>query len=499
MSSVTVLVMKDVINHQNAEAARSLFVLGRAFSRDIPGFATGTVIMMRDVGLDIDAGADFSEKDDLRRAADSENRTNIRNVLNDKRIPFTEHTSLVLAQPERDLDPDLYWKSIEDFLIFVKKIADARSAIPGHVLCDLFDEAKPHIMQINDFNNPTIPFESILMNYVTRQLNMAQSFAIADISAIVRSEIGLWPADRLRQGVPADFLQRQIRETQAKFTKKANELYPHVADLYSAKAREVEDTIDLIVKQSCDTAFVDACAQMLVPECLASVVKDVEAEIQMEMDRLATENVSAYGFAHTTWRFQHRAESLLTNLMMTIDQAIIERPEFSNAVDSLAAEVLESLHTWEQRKKRDLEQYQKSQREASQRQLAAKMRAEQERLKRELTAQEKKKIKETQDKMNKKMAAMRLRAARAWLTADRRDRELQETIQQQKSQMDASQRAFQAATAKFEHDTNVMRQQADQRSRDHDAAMAAIRNNLDQRMAEFRPRISRPRPICTVC
>jgi hypothetical protein len=281
--------------------------------------------------------------------------------------------------------------------------------------------------------------------------------------------------------------------------KRANELYPHVAALYSAKAREMEDEIDLIVKQWCDTAFVDVCAQKLVPECKASVVKDVEAEIQMEMDGLATEDVNAYSFAHTTWRFQHRAESLLTSLMMTINQAIIEQPEFSNVVDNLAAEVLESLNTWEQRKKRDLEQYQKSQREASERQLAAKMGAEQEKLKRELTAQEEKKIKEAHDKMNKEIAAMRLQAARERIAAGQRDRELQETVQQQKSQMDALQRAFQAATDKFKHDTNVMRQQADQLSQDHDAAMAALRNDCDQRIAKLRPIIVTPPPLCNVC
>jgi hypothetical protein len=461
--------------------------------------------MMRDVGVDIDPDADLSEKDNVRRAADIENRTNIRNVLNDKRIPFTEQSSLVLAQPERDLDPDLYWKSIEDFLIFIKKIADARSMIPGRVLCDLFDEAKPHIMQINDFNNPKVQFDAILMNYVTRQLKAAQAFATKDVHAVVKSEIGQWPTAKLRQRVPPDFLQRQIRETQGKFTSKANELYPHVLDLYSAKARQVEDEIDLTVKQSCNTAFIDACAQKLVPECKTSVLRDVEAAIGREMAELATEDVGAYSFAHTTGRFQQRAKSQLTSQLTSVDQVIIERPEFSSAVDELSADVLGSLNRWEQRKKKDLEQYQREQREASERQLTATMRAEQEKLKRELTADEEKRIRAAQERADRQVKTTRQEAAKVRLAAEQKQKELQGMIEQQKSGMEAAERVFQTTTAKLEQEARVMREERERRDREHNAAMASLRFDCNQQISAVRAECDRRTSgrrsgtICNVC
>jgi hypothetical protein len=44
MVSMTVLVMKDMVNHENIENVRSMFVLSHPFSRHLRGFSIGTTI-----------------------------------------------------------------------------------------------------------------------------------------------------------------------------------------------------------------------------------------------------------------------------------------------------------------------------------------------------------------------------------------------------------------------------------------------------------------------
>jgi hypothetical protein len=61
ISSITVLVMKEMINVSNIEDVRSLFSIFNVFKGSIPGFKTGTVIMIRDIGLDLEGNENFNE------------------------------------------------------------------------------------------------------------------------------------------------------------------------------------------------------------------------------------------------------------------------------------------------------------------------------------------------------------------------------------------------------------------------------------------------------
>jgi hypothetical protein len=117
MASMTVLVMKEVVNHENFENFPYLFVLNHAFSRQLPESTIGTRIMMQDIGVRYRKGqtVTLDEKNHLRQEAVVEQRTKIMKKLNTHRVTFSERALLVLAQPEID-EPDLYWKSIEDFL-----------------------------------------------------------------------------------------------------------------------------------------------------------------------------------------------------------------------------------------------------------------------------------------------------------------------------------------------------------------------------------------------
>jgi hypothetical protein len=164
MASMTVLVMKDQVNQENIPHVRSLFVLSHAFIREVPGFEIGTVIMMRDIGV---RGRNLSldEQNKMRQAADVTQRQKIIEVLDGAELEFSEENLLVLAQPNFD-PPDLYWRSVQDLLVFTADIASTRANISGASLLDLFKEAKPSIMQVQDFSNPSIPFEQILNNII---------------------------------------------------------------------------------------------------------------------------------------------------------------------------------------------------------------------------------------------------------------------------------------------------------------------------------------------
>jgi hypothetical protein len=152
MSSLTVLVMKDQVNHSNIDNARSLFVLSQAFNRQIEGFTIGTTIMMREVGIRQQRGEKLTldERNERRKITDLNQRTRILEILNREMINFVEQDFLVLAQPNTN-DCELYWKSFEDFLIFTAAIASRKANFTGDSLLKLFDEAKPFLMHITDF------------------------------------------------------------------------------------------------------------------------------------------------------------------------------------------------------------------------------------------------------------------------------------------------------------------------------------------------------------
>jgi hypothetical protein len=62
---------------------------------------------------------------------------------------------------------------MEDFFRFTAAVLEERGHVSGKSLLQLFQEAKPSIMKINDFSNPSIPFEKIIETIAIRYLNEA--------------------------------------------------------------------------------------------------------------------------------------------------------------------------------------------------------------------------------------------------------------------------------------------------------------------------------------
>jgi hypothetical protein len=275
MVSMTILVMKEQVNHDNIDSVRSLFVLSHAFSRDLPGFAVGTTIMMREVGVRYPRGKKLTlnEKNTLRQKADIDERTKILGTLNRHNVAFSEDNFLVLAQPEFD-EPDLYWKSIEDLILFMGSIAGKRGTISGESLLDLFNEAQPSIMQITDFAKPSIPFDIIIQNITSRYLKEASSTAIEDGKTEIQAGISQLKSAKLRTGLDVQFVGNLIVRCLRVFEEKAEQLFPHLLEYSPEQSENHRILIKNTIEQFSNQLFVQQCITVLVPELAIEIFEE---------------------------------------------------------------------------------------------------------------------------------------------------------------------------------------------------------------------------------
>jgi hypothetical protein len=188
-------------------------VLSHAFSRQLPGFSIGTTIMMRDVGVRYQRGQKLTlaAKNQLRQDRDVKFRTPIIEALNRRNLKFSERDFLVLAQPSID-EPELYWKSIEDFLIFTASVASARANITGESLIKLFGPAKPFVIQIADFSNPSLPFGVIMEKVATRYLTKACRTTTAAVTKEMHQDVNQMNSLDIRSGLQARRVQDTIAQ-----------------------------------------------------------------------------------------------------------------------------------------------------------------------------------------------------------------------------------------------------------------------------------------------
>jgi hypothetical protein len=130
MANMIILVMKDQVNRQHIDDVRADFVLGHAFTRELPGYAIGATIMMRDIRIRAATGVQLSlaENNEMKMASDPRQRRKNLEILNEAGVTLSENDLLALAQ-ETFRDEKLYWNSIEDVLIFTAGIASQRENI----------------------------------------------------------------------------------------------------------------------------------------------------------------------------------------------------------------------------------------------------------------------------------------------------------------------------------------------------------------------------------
>jgi hypothetical protein len=85
--------------------------------------------MMRDISVKAERrAANLQEQDAKRRQQDQDQTAAILMVLNESGIRLGEKDFSVLAQPAFDTE-ELYWKSVDDVLMFMRQNADARTVL----------------------------------------------------------------------------------------------------------------------------------------------------------------------------------------------------------------------------------------------------------------------------------------------------------------------------------------------------------------------------------
>jgi protein required for attachment to host cells len=151
ISSIHVMVMKEMVNQQNIQNVNSFFGVTRILQGGISNYETGSVILIREVGVNT-RSQNIEEKNNLRIEQDRQYKAKIIQEWKKANIGFTIDNLLVLAQPEFD-DEELYWKSIENFLKYVENIASSRLKLSGRTLLQFFNKTLPAIQSFNDLDN----------------------------------------------------------------------------------------------------------------------------------------------------------------------------------------------------------------------------------------------------------------------------------------------------------------------------------------------------------
>jgi hypothetical protein len=342
MASMTVLVMKEQVNQENIESVRSLFVLSHAFSRQLPGFSIGTTIMMRDVGIRYPPGQQLTlnQKNCLRQKTDGEQRAKILKILNDNRVTFSETEFLVLAQPEFE-EEYLYWKSIEDFLRFTANVAENRSRVSGQSLLDLFEEAKPSIMQVTDFSNPSIPFDRIMQNITDRYLNEASSTAIEDREQDVKKWLTERNRESLRRGLGVDFVECMIVKCIHAFEEKSEQLFPHLLEYSPDQVQEHRTLIKNSIETMINELFVEQCIDVLLPVIECEIVHTIQQKIATEMNAIPVANLGNFPFATLSFRHEQEAESRFQQSVLKIHRDIPKSTGFPKLVGEMRRNISE--------------------------------------------------------------------------------------------------------------------------------------------------------------
>jgi hypothetical protein len=358
MASMTILVMKEQVNLENIENVRSLFVLSHAFSRQLPGFSIGTTIMMRDIGIRRERGQELTldEKNHLRQKCDEEQRTKIMKILNDNLIAFSETDFLVLAQPQFD-DSDLYWKSIEDFLNFMLLIAVKRGHISGQALLQLFEEAKPSIMQITDFSNPSIPFSQIMQNITDRYLKEASSTANSGGEEDIKKLLIELKSDNLRRGLDVQFVGDIIVKWISIFEAKSEELFPHLLEYSPEQTEQYRELIRNQIETTSNQLFVKRCIDVLLPEIESEIIEGIKQDIEQEMNEIPVANLGCFPFTTLSSRQEQEGESRFNRSVMMIHPDIPKSQKFRKLIAQLRADISEYMKDIETAKRHQYAEY----------------------------------------------------------------------------------------------------------------------------------------------
>jgi hypothetical protein len=168
ISNLHVLVRGDPVSYANLNSICALFGLRLAFSQELEGFAVGTVIMQRDVGVDCDGMTSLDDRDKRRLSEDNYWCEKFLEEFRRKHVLFGEGELQVLLQPDFS-DPELYWKSMNDFISYVHAIASKRRIVTSMELLARFDTVKNQIKAVDRMEIPDVEaiFRDVVDSYLS--------------------------------------------------------------------------------------------------------------------------------------------------------------------------------------------------------------------------------------------------------------------------------------------------------------------------------------------
>jgi hypothetical protein len=352
MVSVTVLVTKEMVNWDNIDSIRSLFILSHAFTRKVQGFSIGTAIMMRDVGIRglRDPQLSLEDKNRARQLSDVKQRTQILEALNKASIKFSERDMLVLGQPSFD-EPELYWKSIDDFLTFAAFVASSRARIPGTTLLDLFQQAKPYIMKIQDFEDPSISFDEIIANTARGYLKAATDFALQNSENEISHYVSGLDSQHLRAGQDIKFTISTISRSISAFECRAGELFPSLLDYSDVETEKCRHSIRPTIQAIYERLFIARSLLVVVPELHSEIVGTIRNEIELELTKVTVPEIGVYTFSDLSRRYEVKAKSCLSIAARQLHPGAALSTDFERSRDAIQASVSDIVQRAESRLK----------------------------------------------------------------------------------------------------------------------------------------------------
>jgi hypothetical protein len=326
MASMIVFVTKNVISHTNLPHISAILKLSHAFTGESLSFAKGTAIMIREVGIRREEG---KKPDDIRRQTDIERRKIVLQMMAENGVNYSDGDFLLLEQPTLDREEDLYWKSIEDFLEFAAKIASERPLVRGNLLLELFEMAKPSIMNINNFSDPQVPFTEILRDIRTKAMDDAFTNATQNLEQEVKAKFEGVSQDSLRKGPDGvhnwtDFILQRVKA----FETNANKSFPGVVEDLSLEAEEKRVAIKEKVTKHRDQVLFDACFEELLPIMQNEELEETQTEIKMEMKNLSVWEYLVMSFTNLSIKYTKKSDSRFETKIGAIHEGLLQDGRF---------------------------------------------------------------------------------------------------------------------------------------------------------------------------
>jgi hypothetical protein len=254
LASLVIIVTME-LNFGNLPHLHSLMQMSSILRYQNYNFAAGVAIMVREIGVQFTKGASMEEQNKIRQAQDASQREKV--IREWKLTDSTQKKNLiVLAQPQW-ITPELYWESINDLLCFARGIALQRPKVSGSTLLSLFDAAKKYLVEIQNLDDPSIPFTTILAEVARRCMTGAKDEVLQGIDANVKQRIHLMTSAYLKSTSPDRIAETLGSEFYAAFDMKSNKAYPDAIQSYPAIAREFKMIIQERVTSQVEVLVID--------------------------------------------------------------------------------------------------------------------------------------------------------------------------------------------------------------------------------------------------